>query len=497
MKILGKIRIVWKDLSIRTKLTLSFMFTSLILISSNILLYREVNQITGKIDSTYISNVQLNDLANALATTQDNVHDYLNTKSSGALESYYRSEQDFRNLLENLNTGATDNQMLLLEKNIKNMSDSYLRITNDTVTAKRGSDIEKYNMFYKDAEQLHQYINTYIYQLNNQQFSSNTRSYQALQSSLYSMEVISTVILITVCIINVFILGIIIKSITEPLSGLAKTANEVAAGNLNTPLIATTSKDEVGIVTSAFNQMVYSINEYIQVTKDNLEKERKMKEQELLMETHLKDAQLKYLQAQINPHFLFNSLNAGAQLAMMENAEKTCLFIERMADFFRYNVRKLNEDTTLGEEIEAVNNYIYILNVRFAGDIHFEKNVDPSVLNQKVPSMILQPLVENAVQYGIRDIDWQGILRLEIIRDSEQITIYVKDNGKGMEPERIKDVLEGSVYSKVSRSDSTGIGIKNVLSRIALYYNKNGLFHIESEGIDKGTTVTIHLPLDK
>jgi len=497
MKKLSRVKRVWNDLSIRTKLTLSFVFTSLILIFSNLILYKEVNRVTQKIDSTYVSNVQLNDLSDALAANQDNVHEYLNTKSSSALENYYRGEQNFLDLLENLNTETTDNQMLLLEKNIRNMSTTYLSITNETVAAKRGRDIEKYNMSYKDADQLFHYINSYIYQLNTQQFSSNTSSYQTLLSSLYSMEVISTVMLVLVCVINVFILGIIIKNIIGPLSGLAKTANAVADGNLDTPLLTVASKDEVGIVTSAFNQMVYSIKNYIQVTKENLEKERQMKEQELLMETHLKDAQLKYLQAQINPHFLFNSLNAGAQLAMMENAEKTCLFIERMADFFRYNVRKLNEDTTLGEEIEEVNHYIYILNVRFAGDIHFEEIVDPSVMSLKVPSMILQPLVENAVKYGISDIDWPGIIRLEIVRDSSQIIIYIKDNGKGMEPERIKEVLEGSVHSETNQSDSTGIGISNVMSRMALYYNKDGLLHIESEGIDKGTTVAIYLPLVK
>ena len=106
-----------------------------------------------------------------------------------------------------------------------------------------------------------------------------------------------------------------------------------------------------------------------------------MKERELLMETHLKDAQLKYLRAQINPHFLFNSLNAGAQLALMEDAEKTSIFIEKMADFFRYNVRKTEETATLEEELEAVDSYVYILNVRFAGEIHYEKEVYPGLEN--------------------------------------------------------------------------------------------------------------------
>lgn len=94
------------------------------------------------------------------------------------------------------------------------------------------------------------------------------------------------------------------------------------------------------------------------------------------MEAHLKDAKLKYLQAQINPHFLFNTLNAGAQLAMMEGADKTYQYVQNVADFFRYNVKRDDEPVTLSNEIELVDNYIYILNVRFSGEIKYRKNID-------------------------------------------------------------------------------------------------------------------------
>ena len=109
--------------------------------------------------------------------------------------------------------------------------------------------------------------------------------------------------------------------------------------------------------------MLDSIRIHIKQQRESIEKQAQMKERELLMETHLKEAQLKYLQAQINPHFLFNCLNAGAQLAMLEDAERTGVFLEKMADFFRYNVRKMEDDALLWEEVDAVDNYIYILNV--------------------------------------------------------------------------------------------------------------------------------------
>lgn len=213
------------------------------------------------------------------------------------------------------------------------------------------------------------------------------------------------------------------------------------------------------------------------------------------MEAHLKEAQLKYLQSQINPHFLFNSLNAGAQLAMMEDAEKTCIFVERMAEFFRYNVKKGSGDAALWEEVEAVENYIYILNVRFAGDIHFTKQVDESVLDSRVPSMILQPIVENAVTHGIRDIEWEGKIHLLIERDGSEICISVKDNGKGISRERISQIRNGEVRSEENQGDSTGIGMYNVISRLELYYEKKDLVNIYSAGENQGTEVVVKVPV--
>ena len=215
------------------------------------------------------------------------------------------------------------------------------------------------------------------------------------------------------------------------------------------------------------------------------------------METHLKEAQLKYLQSQINPHFLFNSLNAGVQLAMMEDAEKTSIFVEKMADFFRYNVKKGEEDATLEEELEAVDNYIYILNVRFAGDIHFSKKVECDVGNVRVPSMILQPVVENAVNHGIRNIDWEGHINLSVERWDDHIEISVRDNGLGMTREQIERVLSKKVHSSAGEGDSTGIGMNNVISRLELYYECDGLMEIYSEGEGMGTEVVINIPLER
>ena len=311
------------------------------------------------------------------------------------------------------------------------------------------------------------------------------------------LEISNMMIMLLVVICGMFLLIMATREMFLPLTNMAETAQLVGQGNFNVKMPPADSRDELGTVTRAFNTMVDNLGLYIARTKASMEKEQQMIERELLMETHLKEAQLKYLQSQINPHFLFNSLNAGVQLAMMEDAEKTSIFVEKMADFFRYNVKKGEEDATLEEELEAVDNYIYILNVRFAGDIHFSKKVECDVENVRVPSMILQPVVENAVNHGIRNIDWEGHIDLSVEKWNDHIEISVRDNGLGMTGEQIQRVLSKKVHSSSGEGDSTGIGMNNVISRLELYYERDGLMEIYSEGEGMGTEVVINIPLER
>ena len=226
-----------------------------------------------------------------------------------------------------------------------------------------------------------------------------------------------------------------------------------------------------------------------------MEIERAMKEKELMMEAQVKDAKLKYLQAQINPHFLFNTLNAGAQLAMMEGADRTYTYVQKVADFFRYNINKDQDEVTLRDEITLVDTYIYILNVRFAGEIHYQKQVDESLLDIQVPSMILQPIVENAVNYGIRGLDRDGLIETSVYQENGHTYISVWDNGHGMTKERIEEVLSRSETSQdVNNANSNGVGLANVIHRLELYYGVSCPLSIHSEGADQGTEIIIEIP---
>ncbi|MCR4654914.1 MAG: histidine kinase [Lachnospiraceae bacterium] len=435
-----------KPLSVQNKLLLSYSLTSVLVIIVNIVLFVGINNITNSLNRAYETNVLINELADSLENVQSSMTDYLYTKSTDSIESYYDHEQEYMDCLQAVidssraiedssgDIGLLNANGIMLE-NIANLSTSYLDITTDTVQSKRGRVVEKYNVSYEEAEQLYGYINSYIYSLNNEQFRNNSENYTVLQDSLKYLEMITILVLVIVAAINIILTRVITKNIMDP-----------------------------------------------------------VQERELMMESHLKDAELKYLQAQINPHFLFNTLNAGAQLAMLEEADRTYEYIQNMAAFFRYKIKRNDKDTTLAEEIGLVDNYIYILNVRFSGEIHFVKNINEDCVNAPVPGMIIQPVVENAVNYGVRDIEREKIIRLSVYKNGDFIEIEVRDNGVGMTRERIEEVMSGNVSENPVMKDSNGVGLINVISRLRLFYGIEDVLDIKSEGQDKGTVVKIRIP---
>lgn len=486
--------------SIRVRLVLVFVLTTGVVFFSNVFMYYNINKSIANIDEVYLSNLGLNELMNSLDRLHEYVYEYLNTKSTDSLENYYLSEQAYKNLVFDLKGEVADNNVIIMQKNIKNMSETYLKLVDLSVDAKRGNNIERYKANYEEASKMYDYIRSHISTLNNELFKHNSNNYEILRASLSYLEIITTSVLLFIMVFNILLIILVTRRITGPLMKLTKSANEISAGNFDIDLVPVKSSDEVGIVTKAFNTMTVSIHQYIKKIKESMELESQMKEKELRMTNHLKDAQLKYLQAQINPHFLFNTLNAGAQLAMMEGADKTTLFIENMADFFRFNIKSFDQDSTLRDEIKLVDTYVYILNVRFSGKINFYKEIDESVLNYKVPSMILQPVVENSVNYGIRDIDYEGKICLKALQTKESIIITIYDNGAGMEQKTIDRILSLDIENdNIEREvnitkDSNGIGLGNVINRLKLYYNEENIFHIHSDGPNKGTTVTIIIP---
>ena len=474
-----------KRKSIRIRLLEVYVVIMLLVFAINMYIVHSQSQAIRQIDGVYNSNIQLNDISTTLEKMQTSLYQYLNTKSSDELENYYLYEQDYRNLISELNEETVNDQNLLMEKNIRNMSDTYLEKTASAIEAKRGRNVSCYNEEYSKAKKLYDYLQSCVRSLNTSVFLENSQNYSVLRSTLNYVVGFSMLVALAWIVMMT-------RTITRPLIKLAEAANTIAKGGLEVDFPIIDTGDEISTVAKACNKMMNSIRDYIRKTKENYERESRLIENELIMKNDLKEAQLKYLQAQINPHFLFNSLNAAAQLAMMEGAENTCLFVQNMADFFRYNVRKMEKDTTLKEELELVDNYIYILNVRFAGEIHYTKQIDERVTGTMMPSMILQPLIENAVNHGIRELQGEGKIHLSVYSDDSMVCVKVEDNGVGIEPEVIEKIMRGESAHSHSQRDSAGIGMDNVINRLKRYYNMEHVIEIRRRE-ERGTEVVIYL----
>ena len=420
---------------------------------------------------------------------------FLDTRDTEAIEGYLRNQQEFSNRLEQLNGRLLDDDSMITQKNIRSISEKYIRTADRAVEAKRGRNVVKYKEYYDDADRLFSYINSYIYSLNSRQLQCNSHNYEALFTSLKYSETANLTILCMTSALVTLLVFLLTRGITDPLQRLAEAAEQVANGSLVAEVSGPVTNDEVGIVTAAFNQMVVSLKDNMEQARQRIALESAMKEKQLLMEAHLKDTQLKYLQSQINPHFLFNTLNACAQLAMLEGADRTYTYVQNVADFYRYNVRKKDGVATLAEEIGLVNNYIYIINVRFSGEIHFIKEIEEGVTDVPMPAMILQPLVENSINHGLRDVEWEKKIWLSVYRENNRICVSVRDNGIGISPEQTQSILNNDLNGNGLQEHTTGVGLRNVIGRLRLFYNRDDVMEITSTGSGMGTEVAVFIPV--
>ena len=471
------------------------VFANLIIFLVNIFMIIGINNMSKDMEMVYQDNLSLNRLSEALTEVQDSMTEYLSSKTSESLEEYYRDAQDFSDLAEGLDDNITDLTFSRMERNIRYMSQNYLEEVAQTIEAKRGRNVEKYRTYYESSTRLYKEIDEYIKSLNIELFAVNSGNYLLLLKAFRRLEVVGVIVMTLVMIGNVIIITNFVKTMIMPLKNLADSADEVSEGNFDATIPPAMYHDEVGIVINAFGKMVVSIKDYIEKLKESMAHERYMQEKELIMEANLKDAQLKYLQAQINPHFLFNTLNAGAQLAMMEGADRTYEYVQTVADFFRYNVQSQKRDVTIRDEVTLVDNYIQILNVRFSGDIGYEKQVDERLLDLVMPSMILQPIVENAVNHGIREMAGAGRITLKVYRKDDSVCISISDNGKGISQETIDQLLNGSFSHTEDGYDNNGIGMDNVISRVRIFAEDDDAINIISHGENKGCEVVIILPM--
>ncbi len=245
--------------------------------------------------------------------------------------------------------------------------------------------------------------------------------------------------------------------------------------------------DEIGQICDSFNKMVRQLD-YLINTVERLEHEKQ--EDRLRIER----AKLDALQAQINPHFIYNTLETIAMMAEINNDQETNRMASALGRLIRISV-KGDHIISLSDEIEHVRSYLLIQNIRFEDKFLVEMQIDPEILQAQVPKLILQPLIENCMYHGLAQVDYQGEIVLIGKREEEDIVLIVQDNGIGITPEKLEEIRINIERSYEQRQEPcTSIGLSNVHQRIRLYYgNKKYGVCIESKPL-VGTRIEVRLP---
>ncbi|MGO4270815.1 sensor histidine kinase [Paenibacillus sp. TAF58] len=198
------------------------------------------------------------------------------------------------------------------------------------------------------------------------------------------------------------------------------------------------------------------------------------------------------MQSQINPHFLFNTLNILAKKAYLEGAEETSDLISSVSGLLRYNLKRLDMPVTLGDELRILDEYLIIQKARFIDRVQYHKEIDDRCLHLLVPNLTLQPFVENAFIHAIEPSVSGGCITIRVYAQEGNVIVEIIDDGAGIDEERIQAIVKGS-DSAAKHGHSTGIGIDNVIQRLELFYGVPDMVSINSSP-GQGTCVRLNLP---
>src|SRR5690606_16051322 len=279
------------------------------------------------------------------------------------------------------------------------------------------------------------------------------------------------------------------KRITRPVNKLTQAAHDLSMGRFDLK-IEVDSNDEIAFLAKMFDKMRININNYLSEIKQKAQLEHELQQSKLL----LQESQLRSLQSQINPHFLYNTLDILSKKAYLEGSEETSDLLVSVAGLLRYNLNKLENSATLFEEVQVLKQYIDIQNARFTDRLQFHMEIDESCLDIKIPRLTLQPIVENAVIHAIEPAENGGSIWFRVKDGIDHVRIEMEDDGQRMTEERVQQMLQ--VNTKKAEGHFTGIGIHNVVKRLSLFYNCNDVFDIESN-LGVGTKVILKIPKTK
>jgi sensor histidine kinase YesM len=434
--------------------------------------------------------------------------EYLSTRSSNALAQILIDTQLLRQKLpayRPIHGSAVD----LKERELYALIFTYLNLAEEAMEEKRGRNISAYTAIYEEMTGLLDYINREIDEISIGRFRGQLEAYELFIATSGTIQLWNFVFIISTSVFVILFLFHTINRFTHPLLRLSDMTRQLSAGNFDIPDLETGagSVEEIDTVVRAFNNMKGEISKYIEEIRwqENIKQEyMREKMRNLKMEGLVRHMEIYALQAQMNPHFLFNTINTGMQLAIVEGADRTGEYMDYMARLFRHIIRNKEIIVPLRHEMRGLEYYFYLLRVRFPRNLELGMECPEELLDLKVPVSILQPLVENCIIHAFKD-DAGGGMRTISVRASLEhapaaggenaptagrLILAVCDNGKGMPADRAEALLHPQSIDE--SSTSRVMGLENVIQRLYFFYpDDDEVVDIETSG--EGTCVIIRI----
>ena len=406
-----------------------------------------------------------------------NVLEYVNSPDrTNPYVLIYELREDFEMLADITTDGQSGTWLKSLLRNIDTLED---RVDDIRANLREGGHYEENiemldNNIYILTELINDDIQYYIYY--------QTRSIEALKDRLSSQilrfRLWSLFFLASLLIAVGLITFLLLKNITGPLGELTRVAGRIAEGDF-AARAGIRTQDEIGQVSGAVNDMAEHLEVMVGQIKED---ERKMR-----------NAELRLLQEQINPHFLYNTLDTIVWLIEGGKDEQAEDMVMSLSDFFKLALSHGREFITIREEELHIRSYLQIQQVRYRDILDYQIDIDENIYGYKIPKLTLQPLVENALYHGIKPKRARGLVRiLGRMNDDHTICLLVEDDGVGMPPQEL-EALRKEITLPCSDETSRGFGMANVSERIRLNFGKEYGMKIDSQQ-GAGTTITLTIP---
>lgn len=390
----------------------------------------------------------------------------------------YADIKEARNIFEQLYENATTEEGKIRTLQIRKLLDNLEKSIKEIEASDEKNDYPQnnqrltlnVNVF---TEIIKDKVSQYIYY--------ETGNLEKLKSELETQimqTIVATAIILCVVILLIWKLGhMITDSIIQPIDELCDMTKEVAAGNFELSGPSNTS-EELQILTQNFEYMANQVGLLI----DNIKEEQE----------NLRKKELQLLQEQINPHFLYNTLDTIVWLAIDHQDDKVVEMVTSLSSFFRTSLSGGEDMVPIREELKHVESYLQIQQLRYGDIMEYRIEVPEEIQGNYMIKMTLQPLVENALYHGLKMQRSKGFIQINGTEDEDNIYLTVEDNGIGMSPEQVEELNRGMVENKWSRRKN-GFGIFNVNRRNKLYFGDAYQLILESEpGI--GTKVIVVVP---